>query len=33
VMLLITLAYVAVAAFLFKKVEEKSRRDGTLVQA
>ena len=33
VMLLITLAYVAIAAFLFKKVETKSRRDGTLVQA
>ncbi|MFQ6073593.1 MAG: ABC transporter permease [Candidatus Bathyarchaeia archaeon] len=33
VMLLITLAYVAIATFLFKKVEEKSRRDGTLVQA
>jgi ABC-2 type transport system permease protein len=33
VMLLITLAYVIIAAFLFKKVEIKSRRDGTLVQA
>ncbi|MGD8507016.1 MAG: ABC transporter permease [Candidatus Bathyarchaeota archaeon] len=33
VMLLITLAYVAIAAFLFKKVETKSRRDGTLGQA
>ncbi len=33
VMLLISLAYVGVAAFLFKKVEIKSRRDGTLVQA
>jgi len=33
VMLLITFAYVMVAAFLFKKVETKSRRDGTLVQA
>ena len=33
VMLLITLAYVVIAAFLFKKVETKSRRDGTLVQA
>ncbi len=33
VMLLITLAYVAIAAFLFKKVETKSRRDGTLVEA
>jgi ABC-2 type transport system permease protein len=33
VMLLITLAYVAIAAFLFKKVEIKSRRDGMLVQA
>ena len=33
VMLFITLAYVAIAAFLFKKVETKSRRDGTLVQA
>jgi len=33
VMLLITLAYVALAAFLFKKVETKSRRDGTLGQA
>ena len=32
-MLLITLAYVIIAAFLFKKVETKSRRDGTLVQA
>jgi len=33
VMLLITLGYVALAAFLFKMVETKSRRDGTLVQA
>jgi ABC-2 type transport system permease protein len=33
VMLLITLAYVVIAAFLFKKVETKSRRDGTLVEA
>jgi ABC-2 type transport system permease protein len=33
VMLLITLAYIAVAAFLFKKVETRSRREGTLVQA
>jgi len=33
VMLLITLGYVAIAAFLFKKVEAKSRRDGTLVEA
>jgi len=33
VMLLITLAYVAIAAFLFKKVETKARRDGTLVEA
>ena len=33
VMLLITLAYMAIAAFLFKKVETKSRREGTLVQA
>ena len=33
VMLVITLAYVAIAAFLFKKVETKSRREGTLVQA
>jgi ABC-2 type transport system permease protein len=33
VMLLITLAYVVIAAFLFKIVETKSRREGTLVQA
>lgn len=33
VMLLITVAYVAVAAFLFKLVETKSRRDGSLEQA
>ncbi len=33
VMLAITGAYVAIAMILFKKVEEKSRRDGTLVQA
>ena len=33
VLLLITLAYVGIAMFLFKKVETKSRRDGTLVQA
>jgi len=33
VMLLITLAYVGIAIFLFKKVETKSRRDGTLVEA
>jgi len=33
VMLLITLAYVSIAAFLFKKVETKARRDGTLVEA
>ncbi len=33
VMLLITFIYVGMAAFLFKKVEIKSRRDGTLVQA
>jgi len=33
VMLLITIAYVAIAAFLFKKVETRCRRDGTLVQA
>jgi ABC-2 type transport system permease protein len=33
VMLVITAVYVAVATFLFKKVEEKSRRDGTLVEA
>jgi ABC-type multidrug transport system permease subunit len=32
-MLLITFAYVIVATFLFKKVEIKSRRDGTLIQA
>lgn len=33
VMLLITLIYVCIAALLFKKVEIKSRRDGTLVEA
>lgn len=33
VMLVITLVYVGIAAFLFKKVETKSRREGTLVQA
>lgn len=33
IMLIITVVYVVIAAFLFKKVEEKSRRDGTLVQA
>jgi len=33
VMLVITSAYVAVSAYLFKLVETKSRRDGTLVQA
>jgi low temperature requirement protein LtrA len=33
VMLLITLAYVGIAIVLFKKVETKSRRDGTLVEA
>lgn len=33
VMLVITGVYVAVATFLFKKVEEKSRRDGTMVEA
>jgi ABC-2 type transport system permease protein len=33
VMLLITLVYVVVAAVLFKMVETKSRRDGSLVQA
>jgi ABC-2 type transport system permease protein len=33
IMLLITLVYVGIAAFLFKRVETKSRRDGTLVQA
>jgi ABC-2 type transport system permease protein len=33
VMLLITFVYVALAAILFKMVETKSRRDGTLVQA
>ncbi len=32
-MLLITFVYVAVAAFLFIKVETKARRDGTLVEA
>jgi ABC-2 type transport system permease protein len=32
-MLLITVVYVALAIYLFKKVEIKSRRDGTLVQA
>jgi ABC-2 type transport system permease protein len=33
VMLLISIVYVVVAVFLFKKVEIKSRRDGTLVEA
>jgi len=33
IMLAITVAYVIVAALLFKLVETKSRRDGTLVQA
>jgi ABC-2 type transport system permease protein len=33
VMLLITMFYVLLASFLFKKVEVKSRRDGTLVAA
>ncbi len=33
VMLLITLAYLAIAAYLFKIVETKSRRDGSLEQA
>lgn len=33
VMLLITLAYIAIAAFLFRKVETRSRLEGTLVQA
>jgi len=33
VLLLITFAYVLIASFLFKKVETKARRDGTLVQA
>lgn len=33
IMLVITVAYVVVAALLFKMVETKSRRDGTLVQA
>ena len=32
-MLLITAGYVVLAAYLFKEVETKSRRDGTLVQA
>jgi ABC-2 type transport system permease protein len=32
IMLLITLVYVGLAAFLFKKVETKSRREGTLVE-
>ena len=33
IMLLITLVYVGIAAFLFKKVETKSRQEGTLVEA
>jgi len=33
VMLLITLAYLVIAAVLFKMVETKSRRDGSLVEA
>ncbi len=33
VMLAITFAYVLLAGFLFKKVELKARRDGTLVEA
>ena len=33
VMLLITLTYVVIATFLFKIVETKSRREGTLIQA
>jgi len=32
-MMLATLAYLVIAAFLFKKVEDKVRRDGTLVEA
>lgn len=32
-MLLITATYLVIASFLFKKVEVKSRRDGTLVEA
>jgi ABC-2 type transport system permease protein len=32
-MILITTGYVVLAVYLFKKVETKSRRDGTLVQA
>jgi ABC-type multidrug transport system permease subunit len=33
VMSLITLAYVAIATFLFKKVETRARIQGTLVEA
>jgi len=33
IMVLITLVYVAIATFLFKLVERKVRRDGTLVEA
>jgi len=33
VMILITLGYIAIAAFLFKKVGDKVRRDGSLMEA